>query len=245
MNVSIKNKVALVTGANRGIGKAIVESLIQHGAKKVYLAVRNPESTLELSQKYGEKVVALQADVGDAESVNALATHAKDVQIVVNNAGILEIANPLSAQVEEALNKELNVNVFGLLRMARAFAPILEANGNTAFVQLNSVASLKTFADFTTYCASKAAAYSITQGLKDTLAPKGIHVVSVHPGPIKTDMADKAGFEVGDSPTSVAEGIIAALEKGEFHVFPDAFAKQIYAAYQSFSDAIITGTATE
>ena len=245
MNITIKNKVVLVTGANRGIGKAIVESFIQHGAKKVYLAVRNPESTLGLSQAYGEKVVTLQADVGDTQSINALAAQTKDVQIVVNNAGILEIANPLSAQVEDALNKELNVNVFGLLRMARAFAPILEANENTAFVQLNSVASLKTFAGFTTYCASKAAAYSITQGLKETLAPKGIHVVSVHPGPIKTDMADKAGFEVGDSPACVAEGIIAALEKGEFHVFPDTFAKQIYAAYQSFSDAIITGAATE
>lgn len=242
MPLEIKDRVALVTGANRGIGKAIVEAFIQHGAKKVYLAVRNPESTLELSSRFGDKVVTLAVDVADAASIAALANSARDVQVVVNNAGVLEIADPLSDQVEDALNQELKVNVFGLIRMAKAFAPILEKNGGGAFVQLNSVASITNFTEFTTYSASKAAAYSITQGLRDTLSPKGIQVLSVHPGPIATEMAVKAGFE-GDAVETVSGGIVSALARGDFHLFPDRTAKEIWSAYQAYASAVVESQA--
>jgi len=245
MSVSIENKVALVTGANRGIGKAIVESFLKHGAKKVYLAVRNPESTTELAQQYGDRVVTLQADVGNSESINELAKHTQDVEIVVNNAGILEIADPLSDNAEAALSKEINVNVYGLLRVANAFAPILEANGGGALVQLNSVASIKNFTGFSTYSASKSAAYSLTQGLRDELSPKGVSVLSVHPGPIKTDMGDKAGFTEADSVNSVSEGIVTSLKAGDFHLFPDTVAKQFEGAYKSYADAIINADISE
>lgn len=239
MSISVSGKVALVTGANRGIGKAIVESLLNHGAKKVYLAVRNPESTKDLEAQFGNKVVTLQADVSDKASIIKLATHAKDVDIVVNNAGIMRFASPLSDNVEEALTEELNINVFGLLRVANAFADILETNKG-ALVQLNSIASLKTFGDFSTYCASKAASYALTQGLKEKLGEKGVTVLSVHPGPIATDMGASAGFDGAPAATSVSEGIITALENGDFHSFPDELAKQFEVAYQSFSDNIIT-----
>jgi len=245
MSLSIENKIALVTGANRGIGKAIVQSFLKHGAKKVYLAVRNPESTTELAQQYGDKVVTLQVDVADAESIKALAAQAGDVEIVVNNAGVLEIADPLSDNVEEALTKELNINVYGLIRIAKAFTPIIEANGGGALVQLNSVASIKNFTGFSTYSASKAAAYSLTQGLRDALSPKGIDVLSVHPGPIATDMGDKAGFEVADPTSSVSEGIVASLKAGDFHLFPDTVAKQFEGAYQGYADAIINAELSE
>ncbi|WP_216825114.1 SDR family NAD(P)-dependent oxidoreductase [Agarilytica rhodophyticola] len=95
MKINIKDKVALVTGANRGIGLAIVESFIAHGAQKVYLAVRNKSTTAELVEKYGEKVMPVQVDVSDEASVKQLATQAKDVDVVVNNAGTLEVADPL------------------------------------------------------------------------------------------------------------------------------------------------------
>ncbi|HAG94699.1 MAG: short-chain dehydrogenase [Pseudomonadales bacterium] len=239
MSLSIKNKVALVTGANRGIGKAIVESFLAHGADKVYLAVRNPETTTDLARTYGERVVTLPVDMSNAESIASLAQHARDVQVVVNNAGVLEIADPLCDHVEAALEAEITVNVLGLIRVAKAFAPILEANGGGALVQLNSVASITNFTEFTTYSASKAAAYSVTQGLRDKLAPKGIQVLSVHPGPIATDMAAKAGL-TGDPASSVAEGVVAALEQGAFHLFPDTVAQEIWGAYQGFAQAIIT-----
>ncbi|WP_096086460.1 SDR family oxidoreductase [Agaribacterium haliotis] len=240
MSFSIEGKVALVTGANRGIGKAIVESLIAHGAKKVYLAVRNPETTLELSQRYGDKVLALQFDASDEQSFTALAEQAQDVELVVNNAGVLEPAAPLSDNAVKALEYEMTVNVYGLIHIAQKFAPILQEKSEAAFVQLNSVASIKNFTPFTTYSASKAAAYSITQGLKDEFAEKGIQVLSVHPGPIKTDMAAQAGFDEADPASSVSEGIVKALASGDFHLFPDSMAKMFESEYQSYATNIIT-----
>ncbi len=134
----------------------------------------------------------------------------------------------------------MNVNVYGLIHTARAFAPVLKANGGGAFVQLNSVASLKTFPDFATYCASKAAAYAITQGLRDVLADQGTAVLSVHPGPIATDMATNAGFgDIADPPSMVSEGIVTALAKGEFHLFPDTMAQQIGSAFASFAENVV------
>ena len=112
-------------------------------------------------------------------------------------------------------------------------------------MQLNSVASIKNFTGFSTYSASKAAAYSLTQGLRDQLAPKGITVLSVHPGPIATDMGKKAGFEVADPSSSVSEGIVASLKAGDFHLFPDTVAKQFEGAYQGFADAIINADLSE
>ncbi len=243
MGISVENKVALVTGANRGIGAAIVESFIKHGAKKVYLAVRNPESAKSLEEKFGNKVETLQADLSDAGSIKRLAKQANDTEILVNNAGVLVPSSALGQDTEAALRKELDVNVFGLLRVVEAFADILKSNKG-ALVQLNSVASIKNFPVVATYSASKAASYSLTQALREELGAQGVSVLSVHPGPIDTDMAKQAGLE--GVPTSVvSEGIVAALAAGDFHLFPDEMAKQFETAYQSFSDSIVTADMSE
>lgn len=239
MSITIESKVTLITGANRGIGKAIAESFLNHGAKKVYLAVRDVNSTKDLEEKYGDKVVTLQADLTNQASITALAKTANDVDIVVNNAGIAKLASPLSENAEEALTQELDVNVFGLLRVANAFAETLESNKG-ALVQLNSVASIKNFPDLPTYSASKAASYSLTQGLRVKLAEKGVGVLSVHPGPIATDMGAAAGFTEAADASVVSEGIVNSLKAGEFHLFPDEVAKQFEGVYQSYSDNIIT-----
>ena len=244
MSIKIQNKTALITGANRGIGKSIVESFLENGVKKVYLAVRKLDSVKNLVLKYGDKVEAVKVDLTDIDSIKKLATQAQDVEILVNNAGVLIPADPLSQGAEAALTQELNVNTFGLLRIAQAFKPILEKNKGSAFIQLNSIASIKNFTDFTTYSASKAASYSITQGLKESFAPIGIHVLSVHPGPIATDMAIVAGIEEGSEPASVVSlGIIKALEKGVFHLFPDSLAKDFESAYESYSTNVIEAVA--
>jgi len=238
MSFSIENKVALVTGANRGIGKTIVKTFLNQGAKKVYLAVRDTSSTKEPEEKFGDRVKTLKADLSDKKSLQELAANTKDVEILVNNAGMGVPQYRIGDDVEENLQKHLDVNVFGLLRIANAFADILVENKG-ALVQLNSVASIKNFPHLSTYSASKAASYSLTQGLRADLGEKGVSILSVHPGPIDTEMADKAGFKDVSSTETVAEGIIEALKAGDFHLFPDEMAKQVEEAYKGFAENVV------
>lgn len=240
MSFDIQGKTALITGANRGIGKSILESFLQHGAAKVYAAVRNVDSAAPLVAEHGGKVVPVQVDLGEPDTIAAAARSANDVEVVVNNAGVLRTATPLADDAVDSLRDEFDINVLGLIRIAQVFAPLLKANGGGAFVQLNSVASLKCFVPIGTYSASKAASYSITQGLREMLAPQGTAVLSVHPGPINTEMAQTAGFgDIAESPSLVADGIVEALRAGEFHLFPDSTAKEIGMAYQSFAENVI------
>ena len=243
---SVKNSVVLVTGANRGIGKSIVEEFLQSGARKVYAAARNLESLNPLISQYPEQVVPVHIDLNKPETIEAAAKLARDVEIVVNNAGMFKATDLLSADSITALQTEMEVNVYGLMRVAQAFAPILKANGGGALVQLNSVASIKNFADLATYSASKAASYSITQALREVLKEQGTRVVSVHPGPIATDMAADAGFgDMAEPAELVPQAIIAALAANDFHTFPDTMAKQIGAAYQDFASNIVEANLME
>ncbi len=246
MSFTVDGKVALVTGANRGIGKAIVESLLAAGAAKVYAAVRQVDSADPLVDAHGSRVVPIRVDLEKPETISAAAAEASDVQLVVNNAGVLREATPLSEGAVEALQFEMDVNVFGLIRMAQAYGPVLKNNGGGAFVQLNSIASLRAFPGFATYCASKAAAYSITQSLKYLWAEQGTQVLSVHPGPIATDMADAAGLgEIAEPPSQVADGIVRALVAGDFHLWTDTMARQVGEAYASFASNVIEANLTE
>lgn len=246
MVYEIKNKNVLVTGANRGIGKAIVVEALSRGAKKVYAAVRKLESAQPLVVEFGDRVVPIRIDLEDPQSIVEAAASAIDVDVVVNNAGVLRTSGPLSDDAIDALQYELNVNVFGLMRMARAFASTLKANGGGVLVQLNSVVSLKAFSNVATYSASKAASYSITQSLREELAEQGTTVISVHPGPIATDMANEAGMTaIAEPPSLVADAIFDAVRDSEFHVFPDSMAKQIGEEYQSFAKAVVEKSMSE
>jgi NAD(P)-dependent dehydrogenase (short-subunit alcohol dehydrogenase family) len=239
-NYEITGRTAFVTGANRGIGKTITESLIANGVKKVYAAVRKPESAEPLIAEYGDKVVPIEFDLGRDDLVKAAAEKARDTHIVINNAGVLRTATALSEDAIEALTYEMEMNVFGLIRVAREFAPILKKNGGGALVQLNSLVSMKSFPQFTTYCASKAAAYSVTQALRTLLADQGTAVFSVHPGPIATKMGDDAGLsEIAEPPELVADAIIEGFKTGAFHVYAGTMARQMGQAYQSFAENFI------
>lgn len=238
----ITGKNALVTGANRGIGRAIVEALFANGVAKIYAAVRKPASAAPLKEEFGGKLVPVAYDLTSEATINAAAKTAADTHVVVCNAGVFKGGSIFGEHAFDSFAFELDSNVLGLMRTARAFAPVLKANGGGALVQLNSVASLKCFPDFTTYCASKAAAYSITQALRVQLAGQGTAVFSVHPGPIATDMAEEAGMTASAEPPSVvANAIILAFKTGVFHVWPDGMARQMGASYKSFAEGTIEG----
>ncbi len=243
---TIKDRNILITGANRGIGKAIVEKFLEEGAAKVYAAARNLESLNPLLSTYGDRVVPVHIDLDQPETISKAAELANDVDMVVNNAGMLKVESALSETAVDALKTEMEVNVYGLMRVAQAFAPTLKANGGGVLVQLNSVASIKNFADFATYSASKAASYSITQGLRDKLQEQGTFVMSVHPGPIDTDMANEAGIgEMAEPAVLVPEAILDALRNNEFHVYPDSMAKQVGSVYADFATNIVEANLME
>lgn len=243
---TVKDKVVFVSGANRGIGKSIVETFIEAGAKKVYAAARKLESLNPLMSAFGNRITPIQMDLNRPESIQEAARLASDVDVVVNNAGILNQAAPLAEDAIAQMQQEIDVNVYGLMRVSQAFAPVLKQNGGGAFVQLNSVASFKNFPMFSTYCASKAAAYSITQALREALSEQGTQVISVHPGPIATDMANDAGMgEMAEPAALVPAAILAALETGAFHAYPDTMAKQIGEAYQSFAAGVVEANLME
>lgn len=246
MSYNINNKVVLVTGSNRGIGKVILESLIENGAAKVYAAVRNVASVAPLVEKYGDKVVPIPIDLANPASIYSAAKATQDVEVVINNAGAFRGGELFTEDIIESLTFLLDINVYGLVNMAKAFAPILKANGGGVFAQLNSVVSLKTFANFSAYSASKAASYSITQSLRNILGVQGTRVLSMHPGPIATDMGDAAGLtEIAEPPTLVADALIEALKGNDFHVFPDSMAQQIGGAYQSFAQNVVEANISE
>lgn len=243
---SVENRVVLVTGANRGIGKSIVEEFLSNGARKVYAAARSLESLNPLIAQYPDQVVPVHIDLNKPETINAAVEITGDVEVVVNNAGMFKAAPLLSAESVDALQTEMEVNVYGLMRVAQAYAPVLKANGGGALVQLNSVASIKNFSDLATYSASKAASYSITQALRDVLKDQGTQVVSVHPGPIATDMSADAGFgDMAEPVILVPQAIIAALASNEFHSYPDTMAKQIGVVYEGFANNIIDANLLE
>ncbi|MEM6885168.1 MAG: SDR family oxidoreductase [Verrucomicrobiota bacterium] len=244
--MNIQNKTILITGANRGIGKSITETLLNQGAAKVYAAVRNTGSAAPLIEQYGDRVVALELDLAKPETIQAAAAQAQDVDVVINNGGVLTNSTVLDDNAYESIAFEFDINVYGLIRVAQAFAPILKHNGGGALVQLNSVVSVKTFSNFGTYSASKAASYSVTQSLRELLEEQGTQVISVHPGPIATDMGDAAGLtEIAEPASLVADSILEALESGSFHAFPDTMAKQIGAAYQSFAENVVEANLME
>jgi NAD(P)-dependent dehydrogenase (short-subunit alcohol dehydrogenase family) len=208
--------------------------------------VRNLDRAAGLQEAYGDRVVSVQIDMQNPQTIIAAAQLAGDVEVVVNNAGVLKQAGPLSDNAISSLNYEIEVNVHGLIRMAQAFAPVLKVNGGGVFVQLNSVASMKCFGVFATYSASKAAAYSLTVALKEDLAEQGTRVISIHPGPIATEMAAEGGIlEIAEPASLVGEGLVATLENDDFRLYPDSMAKMIGGEYASFAANIVDANLME
>jgi NAD(P)-dependent dehydrogenase (short-subunit alcohol dehydrogenase family) len=231
--MNIKGSVALVTGANRGIGKAIVAELRARGAAKIYAGVRDPGSITD------PDLIPIALDITDPDQIAAAARLAADVDLVVNNAGIGVPSTPLTASLDTA-RAELETNYLGLISMTEAFAPVLKANGGGAFVNVLSVVSWVAMPHLTTYSASKAAAWSYSNAARIELAGQGTEVVGVHVGYVDTDLVrELEGDKV--APEQVAAAALDALAAGEPEALVDDLARSVKAGLSDDQHLIYPG----
>ncbi|KJK45040.1 short-chain dehydrogenase [Lentzea aerocolonigenes] len=210
----------LVTGANRGLGRAFAQELAKRGAK-VYAGARNPASVVD------EGVIPVQLDVTDDASVQAAAKQLGDVSIVINNAGVL-----LAGEDVDSIRAEFEVNFFGIVRTTDAFAPILKANGGGAIVNVLSVLSFIGRPAFRGYAASKSAGWSLTNSTREALREQGTQVIAVHAGFIDTDMASIVDAPK-ISPEDVVSQVLQAIENGDDEVLADERTRSVKAALAS------------
>jgi NAD(P)-dependent dehydrogenase (short-subunit alcohol dehydrogenase family) len=221
--VEIGGAVALVTGADRGLGRAFARELVSRGAARVYGAARNPAAVTEPG------VTSIALDITDPERVAQVARDCADVTVLVNNAGVMKASPFIGAPNLDAARLEMETNYFGTLSMCRAFAPVLAAGGGGAIVNMLSVSSFYTAPFDPSYSASKAAELSLTNGIRMELSQQGTLVVAVHASFIDTDMA--AGIDVPKiSPESVARQAFDAVDAGQIEVLADERSRFVKAA---------------
>lgn len=216
----VQDSVALVTGANRGLGLAFTQALVAAGARKVYAAARDPASIKQLG------VRAVKLDVTKPAEVEALARELGDVTLLVNNAGIARGSSFLAAGGVEALRDELETNLFGPLLLARAFAPVLAKNGGGAIVNVLSALSWVTFPSYSTYSATKSAAWSLTNGLRNELRAQGTQLLGLHVGFMDTDMVRHIDAPKS-KPDDVVRQTLAAIEAGKSEILADDVSRGI------------------
>lgn len=220
--------IALVTGANRGLGARLVTELLDVGAAKVYVAARTPSAVgAQFAADRRCRVIGL--DVTDPDSVAAAAADAGDVNLLVNNAGTLGLGDVLDGDLD-LFERDLTVNYLGALRVARAFVPILERSAPSAIVNVVTLIGLAPIGPMAGYCASKAAAHSMTQALRAAVRDRGIEVIGAYPGGIDTDML--AGVDAEKAPPElVAKRIVAGIATGDELVWPDDVSAAAGATY--------------
>jgi len=209
----LSGSVVLVTGANGGLGRELVEQALARGAAKVYATARRPQEWND------PRIVPLALDVTNPDSIRAAVTQARDVTVLINNAGMSVESDTLLALPDEKIREVMETNFFGPVGLTRAFAPVLAASGTSAAV-LNIHSVLSWIALTGAYSASKAALWSATNSFRVELAPQGTQVTGVHLGYMDTAMA-KGVNAPKISPQEVARKSFDGLEQGEYEVIVD------------------------
>lgn len=215
----LAGSVALVTGANRGLGRHLVAQLLERGAAKVYAAVRSPiDADLP-------GVVPVRLDVAEPRQIEAAASTASDVTLLINNAGISRPGSLLRSPVSD-LEVEMDTNYGSILRMVRAFAPALAAAGGGTIVNVLSAQSWFAYPGTNGYHASKAAAWALTNGFRLELADQGTRVVAVHAGAFDTDFS--AGYDgPKEHPADIARAVLDGVERGEVEILTDDWTRWV------------------
>lgn len=229
--MNIENKVVFVTGSNRGIGKSLVEIALFKGAKKVYATSRSLSSQSNFND---ERVVYLELDITDENQIRKAAENARDAQILINNAGVLNHGNIMEGDLEK-IRLDMEVNYFSTINIMRIFAPLLEKNISPAIINIVSIAAYTNFPFIAGYSASKAALYSATQAARIELKKKGIQVFAINPGAIDTDMNKGYQGEM-TSPEEVALAILNEIELGIPDIIPDKVGKAMYEIWKKNSE---------
>lgn len=220
--MTLSNQTVLISGANRGLGAALVRELLKTDVRKIYAAARSIGSLPDFGDS---RVFPLQLDVTEDESVRLASVAAADVNTLINNAGTAAFTDWLSSD-QSLIDADMATNLYGTLRVIRAFAPHLQARHSGTIVNVISVVGLAPVPTLSGYSASKAALQSLTQALRGSLAPSGIKVVGVYPGPIDTDLARDLPFEKA-TPEHAATNIVHGLQAGDDWIFPDPVAAEI------------------
>ena len=222
--MTIADRAVLVTGANRGIGQALVEEALRRGARRVYAGSRQP-----LAHPDG-RVTPLTLDVTSAAQIQAAAGRVESLDILMNNAGLGHFDDLSDRAV---LERHLAVNLFGTYGMTEAFVPLLTSSGG-AVVNVLSLAAMAALPISPAYSISKAAAFSLSQSLRALLAGRGVRVHAVLGGPVDTDMPNSRGLDIPKaSPESVARAIFDGVENGEEDIFPDPMSQSMAEAWRS------------
>jgi NAD(P)-dependent dehydrogenase (short-subunit alcohol dehydrogenase family) len=228
----IEGAVALVSGANRGVGAGFIEALLARGASKVYATARDPSAIASTDSR----VIRLALDITRPEQVAEAARMATDVTLLINNAGVNHLERLLEPGDDDAARFEMEVNYFGNLRMCRAFAPALVANGG-AIVNILSILARVALPAMGSLCASKAAALRLTEGVRAELADRGVRVIGVMPGAIDTDMSrhlPPPKLAVSE----VVEAVLAALDGGPDEVYVGDMAVGVAAGLAADREAV-------
>lgn len=218
--MKLDNATVLITGANRGIGLAFAKAALARGARKVYAGARDPKSVTLPG------LTPIQLDVNSPADIAAAVEAAGDVTVVINNAGIAQFSGLLAPDAELSLRQQLETNVFGVLRISQAFAPVLAANGGGALINVASVASWITSPALAGYAVTKSATWSLSNGLRNELRGQKTQVLTLHMAFVDTDMTQAIA-----SPKSTPEDIVArafdALEAGADEVLADEMTQQV------------------
>jgi NAD(P)-dependent dehydrogenase (short-subunit alcohol dehydrogenase family) len=218
----LTNRIALVTGANRGIGRALVDVLLERGAARVYAGARDIHSLRGL---WDDRVTPLTLDITNDSQIAAAAEQVDELDVLINNAGVAIFDDLLSGDLA-VVQRHFDVNLFGPLKITRAFLPRLQGSRG-AVINVLSTASIASVPVVAAYSSSKAASFSVTQSLRAILAARGVAVHAVLPGPVDTDMS--RGIDVPKAPAiDVARATLEAFERGEEDIFPDPLSHGLY-----------------